>query len=161
MSQIYIDITNQQNTLEIDQQRLHQTVNHVLATRGVKTGSVSLVIVDNETIRNLKNQYFGMDMVTDVISFDLTDTADKVENRVEFEIVVNAQRAQEEARRREMNPQAELNLYAVHGLLHQLGFDDQVERDADAMHKMEDLLLEELGFGKVYDSAENHVAEEE
>ncbi len=46
--------------------------------------------------------------------------------------------------------QAELALYITHGLLHNLGFDDSTEDKAKKMHDMEDKILQQLGYGLVY-----------
>jgi ssRNA-specific RNase YbeY (16S rRNA maturation enzyme) len=39
-------------------------------------------------------------------------------------------------------------------LLHNLGFDDISEEDAQEMHETEDALLQELGFGIIYHQEE-------
>jgi len=37
-------------------------------------------------------------------------------------------------------------------MLHNLGFDDTAEKEADRMHQMEDKILTKYGFGKVYNA---------
>ena len=169
LSEIEIGISDNQDTLEIDQAKLRRTVEYVLgqicgngsvggnestggneSSAGNAPTAVSLAIVDDGKISKLKEQYFGAAEVTDVISFDLRDNIKGEREFPDCEIVVNAQCAAREASRRSGDPQAELNLYVVHGLLHQLGYDDQTDRQAEIMHKKEDQLLEELGFGTVY-----------
>ena len=147
MSEIKIEISNNQNTLEIDLQQLQQTVKHVLNNMNVTDALVSIAVVDDDAIKGLKEKYFVEPVVTDVISFDLSENdCDKLD----CEVVVNAQLAQSVAGDRDNDPLAELNLYVVHGLLHQLGYDDQQEDQAKIMHEREDQLLEELGFGNVF-----------
>jgi probable rRNA maturation factor len=46
--------------------------------------------------------------------------------------------------------EAELALYITHGLLHNLGFDDSAENQARKMHETEDEILQEFGYGMVY-----------
>jgi probable rRNA maturation factor len=163
LSEIEIGISDNQDTLEIDQAKLRRTVEYVLgrirgnestdgneSSAGSAPASVSLAIVDDGKISKLKEQYFGVAEVTDVISFDLRDNTKGEPEFPDCEIVVNAQCAVREASRRDGDPQAELNLYVAHGLLHQLGYDDRTEQQAEIMHKKEDQLLEELGFGTVY-----------
>jgi ssRNA-specific RNase YbeY (16S rRNA maturation enzyme) len=43
-----------------------------------------------------------------------------------------------------------LLLYVVHALLHCLGHDDHEEQAAEAMHRMEDAVLESIGVGPVF-----------
>jgi rRNA maturation RNase YbeY len=47
----------------------------------------------------------------------------------------------------------ELLLYAVHGLLHAAGFNDQNPSEFAAMHAEEDRLLSLVGVGDVFDPA--------
>jgi ssRNA-specific RNase YbeY (16S rRNA maturation enzyme) len=42
-------------------------------------------------------------------------------------------------------------LYALHGLLHCLGHDDHDEAAYQAMHALEDALLDAIGVGPVFD----------
>lgn len=158
MSGIEIEICDNQDALAIDRGQLVQTVKYVLQQMSVSKAQISLAIVDDATIRELKEKYFGVSEVTDVISFDLRDQnrqePNGLQKTVDCDIVVNAQIAVRTARQQGGDPLAELNLYVVHGLLHQLGYDDQTDRHAEIMHKKEDQLLEELGFGKVFGGLE-------
>ena len=129
-----------------DRTRLTEFVEYVLKSEQAATGTVSLAIVGDEDICRLKEKYFGTAVVTDVISFDLRDNAD---GPPDCEVVVNAQRAELVARQNGTDRFAELSLYVIHGLLHQLGYDDKTQQDSQRMHLREDELLSELGFGKV------------
>ena len=100
-------------------------------------------------MRQLNRRFMGRRGTTDCFSFDLSDEADSADKRV-LEIVVNAQKALREARRRGHRPQAELALYVTHALLHQLGFGDATPSKARRMHRMEDEILKEFGYGVVY-----------
>ena len=152
MSDVLIDISNNQTSVPVDQAALQSTVEHVLAASGVGRGSASVAVVDDETIRQLKRKYFGQDAATDVISFDLRD--DAAEPDLDCEVVISAERAQAVAAQRGGDVRAELHLYVVHGLLHQLGYDDQQADSAQRMHDREDTLLRELGFGAVFSGKE-------
>jgi len=55
-----------------------------------------------------------------------------------------------EAARRGHSAEAELALYVTHGLLHNLGFNDATAAQARKMHRMEDEILQHLGYGFVY-----------
>ncbi len=152
MSQIEIEITNHQKALVPDRRKIRKTIGYVLRQFGVQEACVSVAVVGHERIAELKERYFGKDISTDVISFDLKEAGAGTEEnfRMDCEIVVNGQRAAEWSEANSTDAQAELHLYIVHGLLHQLGYDDQTAEQAGKMHKKEDQLLDELGFGKVY-----------
>lgn len=148
MIEYNIAITNQQETLALDEKVIRRTVRSVLQDAGIIQATVSVAIVDNETIRELKTRFFDLDEVTDVISFDLRDNHIP-ENKVDCEVVINAQRACELADD-DKAAIAEVHLYIVHGLLHQLGFDDDTLEHAQAMHAKEDDILNRLNFGGVF-----------
>ncbi len=153
---ISIEISNEQQCVPIDTEQLQKTIKHVLHTCNIEEGTISIAVVDDTAIYALKQQYYGKSQVTDVLSFDLREeTANPPsDHALDCEVVVNAQRAQQTSQERNQDAQAELNLYVVHGLLHQLGYDDQESRQAEIMHRKEDQLLEELGFGPAYSQAE-------
>lgn len=114
---------------------------------------VSLVIVDDAHIRKLNRRFLGHNTTTDCLSFDLSDpdaTEANASGSKIFEIIVNAQMAARQAEHRGHSPQAELALYVTHGLLHQLGFDDATDQAAQKMHQTEDEILQQLGYGPVY-----------
>jgi probable rRNA maturation factor len=115
---------------------------------GLANATVSITIVDNRRIRKLNKQFLNRKTSTDCLSFDLSD-ADG--SRKWFELVVNGERAISQAVRRGHSAQAELALYVVHGLLHNLGFDDRLAAQAKKMHRLEDEILQQQGFGPVYD----------
>ena len=108
---------------------------------------VSIAVVDDEGIVEVHKQFLNKDNTTDVISFDLTDDEDECST---FEVVVNYDQAKRQSEVRGHSVKAELALYITHGLLHNLGYDDIDESDAVEMHRMEDVILQEAGYGVVY-----------
>ena len=51
-------------------------------------------------------------------------------------------------------PSAELFLYAMHGILHQAGYDDHDPEEYKKMHNRENELMTELGLGRVFGELE-------
>jgi probable rRNA maturation factor len=112
---------------------------------GIRKGIVNIEIANDKRIVEVNKKFLKRSSITDVISFDVSDTDDKI-----FDIIVNAQLAQRQAKLRGHSFEAELMLYILHGLLHQLGFDDLSALKAVKMHRMEDEILGKSGFGIVY-----------
>lgn len=113
----------------------------------VTCGAVSIAIVGDKEITEINEKFLQKSNTTDVISFDLTepDATERV-----FEIVINTHEAAREAEKRAHSLNAELALYITHGLLHNLGFNDADEKDAQRMHLTEDDILTEAGYGVTY-----------
>ncbi|MHC4151615.1 MAG: rRNA maturation RNase YbeY [Planctomycetota bacterium] len=109
---------------------------------------LNIVIVDDDEIRKLNKSFRNSDSITDCLSFDLSEKNNTLVKA--FEIIVNAEMAIRQAEKLGHSPESELALYITHGLLHHLGFNDGSEAEAKKMHDTEDKILQELGFGLVY-----------
>jgi len=112
---------------------------------------VSIGIVDDAGITELNRRFLGHEGTTDSLSFDLSDSASPEDTRV-FDLIVNGELAVREAARRGHGADAELALYITHGLLHNLGFNDATAAEARRMHRTEDEILQDLGYGLVYNT---------
>ncbi|MEQ9455494.1 MAG: rRNA maturation RNase YbeY [Phycisphaeraceae bacterium] len=108
--------------------------------------SLSLALVDDATMAKLHDQYLGDPTTTDVITFDLADQP----RTIEGELVLCVDQARRQADLHNHSIEHELLLYAVHGVLHLLGYDDHDPDQARKMHAEEDRLLTLIGVGPVY-----------
>ncbi len=113
----------------------------------ISNTTVDIAIVRNNQIRKLNSRFLKRKTVTDCLSFNLSDADNKQKL---FALIVNGEKAKSEASRRGHSAQAEIALYIVHGLLHNLGFDDRSAAQAKKMHLLEDEILRQHGFGSVY-----------
>ncbi len=145
---ITIETTQEFMDLEFDQNRLERLIQQVCERFQRLNGNVSLALLSDEHMIALNQRFMQLDLTTDCFSFDLSDESDA--GVFCFEVIVNAQMAVREAGRRGHAAEAELALYVVHGLLHNLGYDDLIESEAEKMHRMEDEILECFGYGTVY-----------
>lgn len=85
---------------------------------GPLRGPVEIVVVDDAAIREVNRAVLGHDFATDVV------TCPMEEPHLWGEIVVSAETAAREARRRRIPAARELALYVIHGVLHLRGYDD-------------------------------------
>ena len=108
---------------------------------------ISIAIVDDNEIRELNRQFLNSKAATDCLSFDLSDNEKR--SKI-FDLAVNGEMAVRQANLRGHSCEAELALYITHGLLHNLGFDDSAQNQARKMHETEDKILQEFGYGLVY-----------
>ena len=148
MPAVIIHFANKFDRITPDRQRLIKLVEAVCNHFGASNAAVDIAIVDDARIRELNKQFLDKDENTDCLSFDLSENqTDKA-----FEVVVNGQMAVRQATARGHSALSELALYITHGLLHNLGFDDSTKAAAQKMHTAEDRILQEQGFGVVYNS---------
>lgn len=104
---------------------------------------LSIALVDNRAIRKVHAGFLQDGSTTDVITFDYRPDGDA-------ELVISAECALQEAKRRGVNPRHELALYLIHGIMHLAGYDDHKKADREKMRLAEKKLLDRLGLPHVF-----------
>ena len=110
---------------------------------------VSLSFVSNDEIRELNNNFRGIDKVTDVLSFPLlTDDEFDVEYEEESlgDIVISIERADEQAEEFGHSLEREVCFLVCHSMFHLLGYDHMEEDEAKDMHSREEDVLNKLSI---------------
>ncbi len=117
------------------------------------TGEVRVRIVGDADMCRLHGEHSGDPTTTDILTFDLADPPDPAENdppHLDADLVLCIDVAARQAALRGHGVAHELLLYAVHGVLHCLGYDDHDEAEFAAMHTREDEILRSIGVGTVF-----------
>jgi probable rRNA maturation factor len=144
-----IEIFRQANLPEVSDADIRRVVRTTLKAHRARDAELSIALMDAAHVRHLNAEYLHRRRDTDVLSFDLRDDpGDRC--RVSGQIVVNVRLARRRAARYRIDPAAEVMLYIVHGCLHLLGYDDHNPDQAAEMHRQEDDLLEQLGYGRTF-----------
>ncbi|MCE5328581.1 MAG: rRNA maturation RNase YbeY [Planctomycetaceae bacterium] len=135
-----VRVSSSQHALRVPRKAIAALAAFVARREGVKLAETDIAVVDARQIAALNRRYLRHAGPTDVISFDLGSPG----GPVEAQIIVCADVAVREARRRGLAPTRELLLYVVHGLLHVMGYDDQTLEAAAVMAERQELLLQEF-----------------
>lgn len=130
---------------------LRRAVKAALRAHGVQRAKVGLRLVSDEEMASMNQKHLSHEGPTDVLTFDLRDEGADCD--LEGEIALSVETAGREAESLGHSLDAELALYAVHGVLHLLNYQDDSRDAAATMHEMEDRILGSLGLGAVYASA--------
>ena len=144
---IDVEVSNRQTTVAVDAGRLSDAIRGVLCEAGVRHGSVSLAVVDDPEIHRLNRRHLNHDYPTDVLSFLL----EKGDDRLEGEIIISADTAAAAAARFGWTTEDELLLYAIHGALHLVGYDDQDPAGQAEMRSQEAAALSRFGLSPRYE----------
>ena len=124
--------------------RACQAVVRLLKIR--KKLTVTLLVVDNQKIKELNKIYRHKNKVTDVLSFSATE-GQKVRGKAEEgggylgEIFICYEQMLKQAKKYGHGPDEELTLLFVHGLLHLLGYDDQTDTANLKMMRVQNKIL--------------------
>jgi probable rRNA maturation factor len=131
---VKIAIANLKEDLYVDQEELRELLAIVLQGEGKKRARVSVALVDDKTIAELNKKYLGRRGPTDVLAFPYDEGP---QSKDLGEIVISVDTARKVARRRKKSIKKEIYLYALHGLLHLLGYDHNTQNEARKMRKKE------------------------
>ena len=139
---------DEQDDVEVDLDRWQALAVASFVDQGVTAGECNLLFVDETTIHQLNFEHRDKDKPTDVLSFPL-DGADASEpDDLIGDIVICATIAAANAPEHEGQDHHrgtlddELALLVVHGVLHLLGHDHEVDDEAEVMEALEQRLLQ-------------------
>ena len=131
-------INNFDNTIRLSDKLIKKIIFNVISNESKYTKSnISIIIVDDEYLRNLKIKYFNMDIFTDVITFDLSD-----DNEVlDAEVYISWDRINENEEKYKQNINNEIKRIIIHGSLHLVGFNDSTKEEIRDMREKEEEYL--------------------
>jgi probable rRNA maturation factor len=159
---VTIDVfaADEQEDHPIEVARWAKLSQQVLTARRVKGETeVSLLFVDEEAMAALNQQFLGKSGPTDVLSFPIEDEPGPTGRSPDFggsgpgvspeegtltllgDVVICPSVAAVNAVEHEVSLDDEIALLVVHGLLHLLGMDHEVEAEAERMEALEQELL--------------------
>ena len=138
---------DEQDAVAIDASRWAALATAALAHEGVVAGECTLLFVDESTMHGLNREHMGKDRPTDVLSFpvdgaEAAGTADLIGDIVICPLVAAAGAVEHDDRPHHRGTfEDELALLVVHGVLHLLGHDHQLDEEAGAMEALEQRIL--------------------
>lgn len=136
-------------------QRLVAAVEATLHHANRADGEVTVVIGDDELLRQLNREYRGIDAATDVLSFGVEEPADEAPSGFVSapeataylgDVIISYPTAARQADAAGHALLDELCLLAIHGTLHLLGHDHDTAEEERAMWAVQATLLEQLGI---------------
>jgi len=110
-----------------------------------------LVLTGDKKIKELNNQFRGIDMPTDVLSFP-TESRQKGTHYL-GDVIISVPRAKDQSKEAGHSLNEELVLLAVHGVLHLLGYDHSDAAGKAEMWKAQEAILRKLGVNLDVDLA--------
>lgn len=145
MERFHIEVADRQDGLSFDSRALKRVLKGVLA-EAVGSAELSVAVVGDAEIQQMNRTFLGRNHPTDVMAFPYSTAEDHIDG----EVVINADEALRQAEQRSHSPEDELVLYAVHGVLHLLGYDDGDAEQRKRMHERELSVLS--AWGRALDS---------
>lgn len=133
---------------KIDIEEERKLLNYALEYKKLKNVEFNVILVDNQTIKNINKKYRGIDKETDVISFALEDNEEITFEfcRLLGDIYISIPKMKQQAKEYGHSEKRELAFLTIHGLLHLLGYDHMNKEDEEVMFKEQELILDGYGI---------------
>jgi len=165
---IFID--NRQEAIDVEDKlydRIKEIIDYALKEEGVKVDyEVSVILIDNDEIRNINRENRNIDSATDVLSFpmleypkgevfkdayfnyEFDDTYLDDGKLVIGDIAISLQRAKEQSVEYGHSFEREVLYLTVHSVLHLMGYDHMEEEDKKKMRTREEEILNKFGINR-------------
>lgn len=150
---------------KINAKLIRSVVERALETEGWKEpGTLEVLMLRDEEIREVNATRRGIDEGTDVLSFPMMQLKPGAEVTEEFfvlppesrphlgDVLLSVDRIEVQAKEAGHSTERELAYLTVHGVLHILGYDHEIERDRRAMRTREEDVLASLGLRRAAES---------
>ena len=138
---ISVDLHNKSG-IEFNQESIRGLLEMVLSENKHQSADINIIITDDDSLRQMKKEYFNQDVYTDVIAFNID------EDPFEGELYISYDRVKDNAEKFNDSFEGEFKRILIHGTLHLCGFDDQTKEDKSRMTSMEEDYLKKFS-GKI------------
>lgn len=123
---------------------------HNQRTQGDAIGEITIVLADDESVRQLNREYRGLDKPTNVLSFTASSPPIPGEVAPLGDIILGFETVNRESKELDTSLVHHIQHLVVHGCLHLLGYDHEDDRDAERMESLETSILLGLGIPDPY-----------
>ena len=134
---ITVEIHNEFD-IQLNKSSIQVLLENILLDNKQNTGSINIIMTDDDTLRCMKKEYFNQDLYTDVIAFNIDD------NPFEGEIYISHDRIKDNAKKFNQSFEDELKRILIHGSLHLCGYDDKTPKEKLEMTSLEENYLEKF-----------------
>ena len=122
---------------DIDENWVRSVCENILMDNNQDEASITFIFSNDDKLRKLKKEYFGEDVFTDTISFNLEEKGDPIEG----EVYISLERVSENANTFKQDFITEIKRVIIHGCLHLLGYNDESTKDKRRMILLEETYL--------------------
>lgn len=150
---VSVFLANEQ-TSDVDVGVLRHLAEVVLADEGYpESTELTLLLVEEHEMAGYNERFLKRDGPTDVLAFPVEELIPGVvpENDIHWppimlgDVIIAPTYVQRQAVEFEVEFEDEIALMVTHGILHLLGYDHEVDREAESMERRERELLDKVG----------------
>lgn len=125
-----------------DKLKLKKWIKETIEAEGYKLQELNYIFCSDEYLLQMNQQYLDHDTLTDIITFDNSETPGKITG----DIFISIERIWENAKKFDVSKERELQRVVIHGALHLVGYADKKPADKKLMTEKEDFYLNKVTF---------------
>ncbi len=144
----------------LEPERLLAPVAAAVAARQPASGTVTVALADDATVRGLNAQFRNKDKPTNVLSFPSPGVGVPGEDPHLGDVILARETLAREAAEQGKSPEHHFIHLVIHGILHVLGHDHIEEDEAARMEALEIAILGDLGLPDPYAETEPDLQEQ-
>lgn len=126
----------------ISKQSIHRFVKALSGNLQFKLSSLDINFISSDEILSLNKKHLKHDYTTDIITFNYSS----YKALIDGEIFISIDDAKLNSRKYKVSFDEEIGRLVIHGILHILGYDDQITNEKKVMKHMENRLLSTYKF---------------
>ena len=139
MISIYIE-NEVADKVKINSKILKKLSSLVFVSESFNVGMVTYIFTDDNSLSSLKKKFFGLDVFTDVMAFNLEDE----NNELEGEVYISFDRVKDNAKAFNVDLEQEFKRVIIHGTLHLVGYEDKSSKEKNIMTKLENKYINQV-----------------
>jgi len=120
-------------------QKLRNFIGYLFKKEGKRLVGLNYIFCTDQALLKINRRYLNHSFYTDVISFNLSDSA----NEIIAEIYISVDRLRDNAEKFKIPIREELHRVIFHGALHLCGYRDKRSSDKELMKQKEDAYLKD------------------
>jgi len=126
----------------INKRKIHLLVNRLIRELDFNISSLEINFISSDDIKKINKMHLNHDYTTDIITFNYSSDLKNIDG----EIIISIDDVQINSRKFKVSFHEEIARLVIHGVLHLLGFDDQITSDKKVMKRLENKLLSNFKF---------------
>ncbi|NOQ18391.1 MAG: rRNA maturation RNase YbeY [Desulfobacterales bacterium] len=132
-----VQIDNRQDNHRISKKKIRQTAMAVLSALDYPDAELSILIVDDQQIAQLNQDYLNRRGPTNVIAFPMREGKfTEIAPNLLGDVVISVETAHQEGQRADLSMEERFDQLLIHGILHLLGYDhENTKSEARRMEK--------------------------
>jgi rRNA maturation RNase YbeY len=139
---VQLNFNNITKNYQLNETIAAQVIQQVIDSEQYEVAEISLILTDDEYLNEMKKNYFGEDVLSDTITFNINDETEPIEG----EMYLSAERIEQNAAELNIPMEREFANVIIHSVLHLLGYEDYEDEKKQQMFALQEKYLSQLDY---------------